>query len=217
MPLVLYDFKYPEQSQRIAAYAALRGYDVEVFAPGYVESCTCNPSEFIRDEEDSIAAAQLAITINANMNDGGGKKDEFFEKAGNAFIEGALLLTKAVPKLLVQLDPARFGDSKGNPNELAQSYDDLMTTQAIIALPDVAKRLAQAKEAGIIRAWTGIPFNQAISVKDAEKTIAGIVSTASAVFRNFIKKDFVGAFIGKSNIPQRIEGKKLIIFGADSS
>lgn len=216
LPMVLYDFKYPEQTQRIAAYAAVRGYEVEVFAPGYEESCTCNPLEFIRDEEDSIAAAQLAKTINANMNSEGGKKDEFFENAGNAFIEGALLLTKAVPKLLVRLDPAKFGDAEGNPNDLAKSFDDLMTTQAIIALPDIANRLAQAKEARIIGAWTGIPFNQAISVKDAEKTVSGIVSTASAVFRNFIKRDFVGAFIGKSNIPQRIEGKKLVVFGLDN-
>ena len=216
LPMLLYDFKYPEQTERIAAYAAVRGYDVEVFAPGYKESCTCNPLEFIRDEEDSISAAQLAKTINANMNGEGGKEDKFFENAGNALIEGILLLTKAVPKLLVQLDAARFGDAEDKPNELAKSFDDLMTSQALLALPDLAKRLAQAKEAGIIGAWTGIPFNQAISVKDAEKTISSIVATASAVFRNFIKRDFVGAFIGKSNIPQRIQGKKLVVFGLDN-
>jgi type IV secretory pathway TraG/TraD family ATPase VirD4 len=215
-PIALYDFKYPEQSSRLAAYAVARGYQVDILAPGYPESCTCNPTEFIRDEEDSIAAGQLGKTINANINIDDSKKDEFFESAGNAFIEGALLLTKAVPKLLVKLDAQRFGDESGKPNELAKSFDDLMTTQAIIALPDVANRLAQAKEAGIISAWTGIPFNQAISVKDAEKTIAGIVSTALAVFRNFIKKDFVAAFIGKSDLPERIEGKRLVIFGLDN-
>lgn len=216
-PVVLYDFKYPEQSARIGAYAKARGYQVEVFAPGYEETCICNLTEFIKDENDAISASQLAKTINANMSSGdNSKKDPFFDNAGEAFIEGALLLTKAVPKILVKLMPQSFDDGTGNPNDYAKSFDDVMTTQAIIALPDVAKRLAIAKEKGIIPAWSGLPFNQAISVKDAEKTVSSIVATASAVFRNFIKKDFVKAFIGKSNIPERIEGKKLLIFGLDN-
>lgn len=215
-PLVLYDFKYPEQSQRIAAYAAARGYQVEVFAPGFEESCTCNPMHFIKDENDSIAAAQMAKTINANTNLEGGKKEEFFENAGNAILEGILLLTKAVPRLLVNLDPQTFADAEGMPNEYAQSFDDLITAQYLLALPDVAKRLAQAQAQGIIAGWMGIPFQQAVSVKEAEKTISSIVATASAVFRGFIRRDFVTALIGKTNIHQRIEGKKLMIFGLDN-
>lgn len=215
-PIVLYDFKYPEQTSRLAAYAQIRGYEVEVFAPGFPESCTCNILEMIRDEEDSIFAGQLAKTVIANTKKADAKSDAYFDKAGEAFIEGILLLTKAIPKLLVGLDPDRFADDKGNPNEEALSYCDVVTTNSILALPDIAKRLHQAKEAGIISGWTGIPLEQAIAVKDAEKTIAGIVSTAQNVFRGFIKRDFVPAFIGKSNIPQRIEGKKLVVFGLDN-
>ena len=215
-PIVLYDFKYPEQSSRLAAYAKIRGYDIEVFAPGYAESCVCNILEMIRDENDSIAAGQLAKTVIANTTKASAKSDAYFEKAGEAFIEGVLLLTKAVPKILVSLDPNRFADANGQPNEAAWSYCDVVTTNSILALPDIAKRLHQAKEAGIIGGWSGIPLDQTISVKDAEKTVAGIVSTAQNVFRGFIKRDFVPAFIGKSNIPERIEGKKLLIFGLDN-
>jgi hypothetical protein len=39
---VVYDFKYPEQTQEIAGYAAERGYRVRVFAPAFPESQSLN-------------------------------------------------------------------------------------------------------------------------------------------------------------------------------
>jgi type IV secretory pathway TraG/TraD family ATPase VirD4 len=45
-PVLLYDFKYPTQSKRIAGYAKSKGYKVNIFAPGYRESEICNPIDF---------------------------------------------------------------------------------------------------------------------------------------------------------------------------
>lgn len=216
-PTIVYDFKYPAQTKRIAAYAAARGYKVRVFAPGMSESYTCNPLDFLRNEEDAIAAGQLAQTINKNMNAGGANKggDKFFEQAGDSLVEGIFLLTKAVPKLLAQKYPSEFANPDGSPNEDALSYCDLMTSQAILSLPNIAERLFQAQQNGIISDWTSIPLSQVISTKDSEKTVAGIVSTAISVFQRFLKRDFVGAFCGETNLNLDVDGKELLIFGLD--
>ena len=216
-PTIIYDFKYPAQTKRAAAYAAARGYKVRVFAPGKPESYTCNPLDFLRDEEDAIAAGQLAQTINKNMNAGGANKggDKFFEQAGDSLVEGIFLVTKAVPKLLATKYPEEFALPDGSPNEDALSYCDLMTSQAILSLPNIAERLFQARDKGIINDWTSIPLSQVISTKDSEKTVAGIVSTAIAVFQRFLKRDFVGAFCGETNLELDIDGKELVIFGLD--
>lgn len=217
LPTIVYDFKYPAQTKRIAAYAAAHGYNVRVYAPGKPESYTVNPLDFLKDENDAIAAGQLAQTINKNMNAGGANKggDKFFEQAGDSLVEGIFLITKAVPKLLANLDPDEFANPDGSPNEDALSFCDLMTSQAILSLPNIAERLFQAQQKGVITDWTSIPLSQVISTKDSEKTVAGIVSTAIAVFQRFLKRDYVGAFCGKTNLELDIEGKELVIFGLD--
>lgn len=216
-PTILYDFKYPAQTKRAAAYAAARGYKIRVFAPGFPETYTVNPLDFLKDEEDAIASGQMAQTINKNMNSGGGQKggDKFFEQAGDSLVEGIFLLTKAIPKLLVDFDPELFADAKGQPNEKARSYCDLMTAQSILSLDNVAERLFHAQQRGVIREWTSIPLSQVIATKDSEKTVASIVSTAIAVFQRFLKKDFIGGFCGKTNLNLDIDGKELVIFGLD--
>jgi type IV secretory pathway TraG/TraD family ATPase VirD4 len=42
-PAILWDFKYPSQTSRLAAYAVKNGYQLHIFAPGYPESEVCNP------------------------------------------------------------------------------------------------------------------------------------------------------------------------------
>lgn len=198
-PICLYDFKYPAQTKRAVAYALKRGYTVRVFAPGFPESEVCNPLDLIRDEEDAISAGQLAQVISKNFDRSGGtaSSDKFFEEAGDSLVEGILLATKAVKQLT--------GTDK---------YCDLMMAQAILSLPDLAARLEAASK-NQLKVWTSRPLSQLISVKDSEKTVAGIVGTAQRMFQRFLKRDFVGAFCSRTTLPLDLDNKQLIIFGLD--
>jgi type IV secretory pathway TraG/TraD family ATPase VirD4 len=198
-PMCLYDFKYPAQTKRAVAYAMKRGYTVRVFAPGFPESEICNPLDLIKDEEDAIAAGQLSNVINRNFDKGGASNggDKFFEEAGDSLIEGILLVAKAIKTLT--------GDDK---------YCDLMMAQAILSLDKLPQRLEAASK-GKLKVWTTRPLSQLISVKDSEKTVASIVGTAQRIFQRFLKKDFVGAFCGKTTLPLDLDGKQLVIFGLD--
>jgi type IV secretory pathway TraG/TraD family ATPase VirD4 len=197
-PVCLYDFKYPAQTKRAVAYAMKRGYTVRVFAPGFAESETCNPLDLLKDEEDAIAAGQMTSVISRNFDRGGNNSgDKFFEEAGESLVEGILLVTKAIATLT--------GDEK---------YCDLMTAQAILSLPELAARLEAASKSKL-KIWTTRPLSQLISVKHSEKTAASIIGTAQRMFQRFLKKDFVGAFCGKTTLPLDLDGKQLIIFGLD--
>ncbi|GJD22701.1 transfer complex protein TrsK-like protein [Rivularia sp. IAM M-261] len=198
-PMCLYDFKYPAQTKRAVAYAMKRGYTVRVFAPGFPESEICNPLDLIKDEEDAISAAQLAQVVSKNFNKGGNEAggDKFFEEAGDSLVEGILLVTKAIASLT--------GDVK---------YCDLMTAQAILSLPSLPARLEAASKSKL-KVWTTRPLSQLISVKDSEKTTASIIGTAQRMFQRFLKRDFVGAFCGRTTLPLDLDGKQLVIFGLD--
>ena len=198
-PTLIYDFKYPAQTKRAVAYAMKRGYTVRVFAPGFPESETCNPLDLIKDEEDAIAAGQLAQVVNRNFNKGGDKGgDKFFEEAGDSLVEGILLVTKAVGRL------------ENNP-----IYCDLMMSQAILSLTSLPQRLHYASTNGTLKVWTSRPLSQLFGVMDSEKTVAGIVGSAARLFMRFMKKDFIGAFCGQTTLPLDLDGKQLIIFGLD--
>lgn len=86
-PMCLYDFKYPAQTKRSVAYAIKRGYTVRVFAPGFPESEVCNPLDLLKDEEDAIAAGQLAQVISKNFDRSGGNasSDKFFGRSRRFF------------------------------------------------------------------------------------------------------------------------------------
>ncbi|BAY99986.1 transfer complex protein TrsK-like protein [Tolypothrix tenuis PCC 7101] len=197
-PMLLYDFKFPAQTKRAVAYAIKRGYTVKVFAPGFSESETCNPLDLLRDEEDAIAAGQLTQVISRNFDRGGNaSSDKFFEEAGDSLVEGILLVTKAIKTLT------------GEDN-----YCDLMMAQAILSLPNLPARLEAASK-NKLKVWTSRPLSQLISVKDSEKTAASIIGTAQRMFQRFLKRDFVGAFCGKTTLPLDLDGKQLIIFGLD--
>ncbi|HEY9690637.1 MAG TPA: type IV secretion system DNA-binding domain-containing protein [Oculatellaceae cyanobacterium] len=199
-PMCLYDFKYPAQTKRAVAYAMKRGYTVRVFAPGFPESEVCNPLDLLKDEEDAIAAGQMSNVISRNFDKSGGNaaSDKFFEEAGDNLIEGILLVTKAVKILM-------GGDDR---------YCDLMMAQAILSLNNLPTRLEVASK-DKLKVWTTRPLSQIISVKDSQKTVASIVGTAQRIFQRFLKKDFVGAFCGRTTLPLDLDGKQLIIFGLD--
>ena len=197
-PMLLYDFKFPAQTKRAVAYAIKRGYTVKIFAPGFPESETCNPLDLLRDEEDAIAAGQLTQVISRNFDRGGNaSSDKFFEEAGDSLVEGILLVTKAIKTLTGE-----------------DEYCDLMMAQAILSLPNLPARLEAASK-DKLKVWTSRPLSQLISVKDSEKTAASIIGTAQRMFQRFLKRDFVGAFCGKTTLPLDLDGKQLIIFGLD--
>jgi type IV secretory pathway TraG/TraD family ATPase VirD4 len=202
---IVYDFKYPGQSKDLALYARRRGYKVYIFAPGYGESRALNLLDFIKDSKDAIGASQLAEVIVkncSNKNSSGG--DEFFTSAGMGLVEGLFLITKWI------------GEYCEDP-----SMSDLLTAACIINLPNLAARIqyAQINSDLSISRWTLQSFAQLVSThgngegNEANKTETSIVATAQDVFKKFIRRDFIGSFCQKSNLPVDVDEKVLVIFG----
>ncbi len=188
-PVIQYDFKYPTQTARHAAYAAHLGYEVHVFAPGFPESAVCNPLDFLRDDSDVGTARQFAEVMNKNfrlLSQAG--DDRFFDAAGDQLTEAVLALAKST------------------------AYPDIMMAQAFLALTNLGERVAAARE---MNPWVRKSFDQLVSVKDSEKTQAGIIGSASEVFSRFMKPDVLGAFCGNTTLPLDLEGRTLLIFGMD--
>jgi len=189
-PILLYD-KKGDQLKLHAPLAARYGYKVWVFAPGEAYSGVINPLDFMKSPQDSVMAGEIGQVINRNASSNQGKSDEFFSKAGD-------LLAKALLQLV-----------KGS------KYSDMAMLYAILRLPNLVKRLDYAIQSRQIDEWVATSFNQFLSAKDAEKTISGILTTAAGTFSNFIQADLLRAFLGKSDIPTRLEGRQMIIFKLD--
>ena len=189
LPVMMYDFKYPTQSARHAAYAAKLGYDVRVLAPGFPESEVCNPIDFLRSESDAEMARQIATVLNKNFRlMTQSTEDGFFSAAGDQLTEALLMLAKSTP------------------------HPDIMTAQAVLSLTNLGNRVAAAQG---MNSWIRVSFNQLIGVKDAEKTASGIVGSASETFTRFMKEGVLGAFCGHTSIPLDVTGKQLLILGMD--
>lgn len=188
-PLCLYDFKYPAQTQRVAALAQAAGYEVNIFAPGFPESQVCNPLDFIQDATDAATARQIAEVLNRNFKLSAAQTDDpFFSNSGDQLVEATLLLAKALP------------------------HPDVMTAYTILSDPDLINRL---KGINSVNPWVGVAFGQLLSTAKSEKTVASIVSTAALVFTRFMKAGMLPAFCGESTLPLDMTGKRLLIFGMD--
>lgn len=196
-PLVLYDFKYAHQESAdspskgqapiLAGYALDRGYQVTILAPGFAESAVANPIDFLRSNEDSEMARQLAITLNRNFQLG--DKDSgnsFFTNAGDQLVQAVFMLAKGTP------------------------YPDIMMCQAILGLPKLVKRIEQAAELNFM---VREAFAQFVSVAGSPETAASIVGTASGLFSRFMVPSALAAFCGKTNIPLDLKGRQMVIFG----
>jgi type IV secretory pathway TraG/TraD family ATPase VirD4 len=191
-PIILYDFKYPSQTARIAGYAAEKGYDVRVFAPGFAETDVCNPLDFLKDESDSLMARQMAEVLNKNFSTGSNNKSEdpFFTQAGDQLTEGIFLLAK------------RFKDNA-----------DLMMCQALLSLDKLPDRIRARQDK--INPWVYASFGQLLSVGDSEETLASIVATSNTNFTRFMKRQILSAFCGKTTIPLDLQGKQMLVMGLD--
>ena len=191
IPCLIYD-KKGDQLESSAALAARHGYQVHVFAPGESYSGVLNPLDFIRDPSDAVMAGELATVINRNAREGSsGKGDEFFSKAGD-------LLAKALMQLAKSTE-----------------YPDMGMVYSFLRLPGLVHRIDYAVQTGAMDEWIASSFVQFLSAKDAEKTISGILTTATATFSSFIQKDLLRVFVGQSTLPTRIEGKQMIVFKLD--
>ena len=193
--LICYD-KKGEQLKLHAPLAVRYGYDVQVFAPGEAYSGVINPLDFLRDAQDAVMAGEIGQVIARNAGYGEGKGNDFFEKAGAMMAKGLVQLAKS------------------------SDYPDLAMVYAIIQLPDLVKRIDRAVRLLDghplkIDRWIAASFSQLLSSKDAEKTVAGIKATAEATYSAFIQKDLLRAFLGRSTIPLRLEGKQAIFFKLD--
>jgi type IV secretory pathway TraG/TraD family ATPase VirD4 len=187
-PLILYDFKYPNQSSRISGLAAKAGYKVRVFAPGFPESDVCNPLDFIRSEDDVDMARQIAIVLNRNFKSGGQSvEDPFFTNSGDQLIQAILLLAKSTP------------------------YPDIITCAKALAADSLPARVQNAA----LPTWVESSFGQLISMADSEKTVASVISTASILFSRFMSPTILSVFCGKTTIPLDMAGKQLLILGMD--
>ncbi|MHC5862875.1 type IV secretory system conjugative DNA transfer family protein, partial [Nostoc sp.] len=197
LPIALYDFKYAQQESAtavakgqapiLAGYALERGYQVTVLAPGFAESAVANPIDFLRSNEDSEMARQLAITLNRNFQLG--DKDSgnsFFTNAGDQLVQAVFMLAKGTP------------------------YPDIMMCQAILGLPKLVKRIEQAENLNFM---VREAFAQFVSVAGSPETAASIVGTASGLFSRFMVKSALAAFCGKTNIPLDLKGRQMVIFG----
>ena len=187
-PLVLYDFKYPTQSERLAGVAAKAGYQVRVFAPGFPESDVCNPLDFIRDVDDVDMARQIAIVLNRNFKPGTQSvEDPFFTNSGDQLIQAILLLAKSTP------------------------YPDIITCAKALGADSLPARIKNAD----LPTWIESSFGQLIAMADSEKTVASVISTAAILFSRFMSPAILSVFCGKSTIPLDMEGKQLLIIGMD--
>ncbi|MHC5763679.1 type IV secretory system conjugative DNA transfer family protein, partial [Nostoc sp.] len=197
LPLALYDFKYASQESAdspskgqapiLAGYAIERGYQVTVLAPGFAESAVANPIDFLRSNEDSEMARQLAITLNRNFQLG--DKDSgnsFFTNAGDQLVQAVFMLAKGT------------------------EYPDIMMCQAILGLPKLVKRIEQAENLNFM---VREAFAQFVSVAGSPETAASIVGTASGLFSRFMVPSALAAFCGKTNIPLDLKGRQMVVFG----
>lgn len=190
--LLLYDFKYPGQTQAIAWYAEKLGYRVHVFAPGFPESDVLNLLDFLTGDpqEDAALARQLANVMNANFKLGQGQSsDPFFDQAGDQLVQAVMMLAKQMP------------------------HADLMTAQVILSAPQLVDRLFP--EDSNLDPWIRKAFDQLFSVKDSDKTVSSIVGTATLNFTRLMMAKILACCVGESTLPLDIDGKTLIIFGLD--
>lgn len=192
MPTIVYDFKYPTQTECHAALAKELGYQVRVFAPGQPESEICNLLDFLRDANDAEMAGQIARVLNKNfsLNGGKGGDDPFFQMSGDQLIKAVLQLAKTT------------------------QYPDFLMCQKILSLnpTELIERLESAKD---ISPWVKVSFEQFMSMKQSEKTSASVAATASLMFTNFVSPDILPCLCGNSTIPLDLAGKQLLIFGMD--
>jgi type IV secretory pathway TraG/TraD family ATPase VirD4 len=179
--ILLFDYKYPDQTSQILSYAAEQGYQIDLLAPTYEETGSINLVEAATSEYASVIAETMVRNFTKNAD-----KDPFFGPAG-------ILLTEAVLMLAREMG------------------GDIVTAQAILSLESLVKRIQSAQER--MSPDTYAAFGQFLSSAGAEETASSIAGTASINFARFAKRHIAPAFVGQSNIPVKLEGKRMVVLG----
>lgn len=196
-PIVLYDFKFPGQTECHAAYARKLGYEVRLFAPGFQGTESCNLLDFMKDADDSETAAQIAKTLNKNfsLNGGKGGEDPFFQMSGDQLIKAVLQLAKRT------------------------DYPDFLMCQKILSIDptELIERVQAAAKSRTISPWVKVSWDQFMAMKSSEKTSSSVAATASLMFSNFVSPDILPCLCGESTIPLDLEGKQMLVFGMDQN
>ena len=190
-PILLYDFKFPDQTSILGTYAALNGYQVDVLAPGYSESGVLNPiTAFIKDATSGLSASQLSEVLNANFKkQGSSGEDGFFGPSGNQLVKATMLLARTM------------------------KYPDLITCAKILSVNRLGQKIIQKR--GDMNQWIADAFGQFTSSAGSEKTEASIQSTAQLVFNRFLVPELLSVLCGESNISTKLEGKRMLVLGLD--
>lgn len=201
-PTIIYDFKYPEQSSKVVAYAAKKGYEVSIFAPGFPESGTCNVLDFMKDGDDGLMARQIGASLTANLaGKATAQRDEFFGDAGDQLMQALMMLAKSLPE------------------------PDLMTAALLSTLDKLPDRIMKAKgrsDHASDKEWklstlTHMAFSQVIQLRDSEKTVSGVIGTAQRIFSRFLVRELIATLCGETTIPLDMDGKKLLVIGMDQT
>lgn len=190
-PIILYDFKMPNQTSAIAAYAEQLGYQVRVFAPGLPESDVLNLLDFLtgEPETDAALARQLATTMNRNFRLGQpGSTEPFFEDASDQLVQAVLMLARQMPQA------------------------DIITVQTILSTPELSTRLLQSQT---LNPWIRTAFAQFLAVANSEKTAASIIGMATLNFTRLMMAKLLACCTGKTTLPLDLTGKQMIVFGVD--
>jgi type IV secretory pathway TraG/TraD family ATPase VirD4 len=207
---LLWDFKYPEQTQEVVGYAALRGYKVQIFAPSFLETQIFNIVDAVKDSGDALGAAQLAKVMVKNSSLDGGNKgggNEFFETAGATVVQSALMLAKWLAE-----DPLASKVAQRIWQGERPPLADLMSAAAIVNLPNLSSRISYAQHR--INPWNVQEFAQLVSTGGGTEggktnvTEAGVIANAQKTLNQVVKRDFIPAICGESTIDIDLVGDR---------
>ncbi len=215
LTVLVYDFKYPEQTKDIVGYAAQRGYKIQIIAPSYAESNVFNIYDFIKDSGDSIGAGELAQVLTENTSKKSEGGNEFFESGGASTLTGAMLVPKWLQEDTEAIAVARrlWNVLDGEPNP---SIADVLTSAAILNLSGIADRLKHAEKR--LNPWILQSMSQFLSAggdsppgkpKVMNVTQAGILANAQKTINQLVKREFIPAICGKSNVEINLSGKNV--------
>jgi hypothetical protein len=203
--VMVFDAKYPEQTEQIVPYAIEQGYEVSVYAPGYEESATFNILDAVEDENDSTTADQVVMTLRNNLG-GDDKTNSFFETGGQGMVAGAILLAKRAARLT------------GRP-EIA----NLLLVDEIISMHDLTARLISNREDISRAAYRS--FTQYLSAhadSATNDTAASLRSTAASIMKPLVSSRFVDSIAGLPDFPCFHQDKpfwigenNLVVFGVN--
>jgi type IV secretory pathway TraG/TraD family ATPase VirD4 len=217
--VTVFDFKYPEQTQEIAGYAAQRGYKIQIVAPSFVESDIFNLLDFIKDSGHTIGAKQISEVLveNTSTKKDSGGSNEFFESGGASVLQGGMLISKWLEE-----DPHAISVARRiwdvDVNEPNPAVADIMTCAAMLNLSQFGERMKFAAKR--LNPWIMQALSQFLSA-GGEKgktnvTEGGILANAQKTLNQLVQREFIPSTCGKSTVKIDLNGantKTLTIVG----